>query len=81
MSNLAKYKKTLYDVLAIPEETDCSSLERGISQNWDSVGHIALISALEEAFDVMFEIEDLLSFKTFEQGIDILKKYGIMFED
>ena len=45
--------------------------------DWDSIGHMSLISALEEAFNIMFETEDILSLISYDQGIEILKKYGV----
>jgi acyl carrier protein len=39
------------------EVTD--SLSRDDLKSWDSLGHIRLISATEEAFDVTFTIEEI----------------------
>lgn len=44
---------------------------------WDSVGHMALMAALEEAFNIELETDDIIDFSSFEKGIEILKKYGI----
>ena len=44
---------------------------------WDSVGHMALLAALEEAFSIELETDDIIDFSSFEKGIEILKKYGI----
>lgn len=46
---------------------------------WDSVGHVNLMNGIEEAFDVSLEPDDILDFKSFEIGRDILKKYGVEF--
>ena len=45
---------------------------------WDSVAHLSLISELEDAFDVMFDSEDILHYESYENGKRILEKYGII---
>ena len=44
---------------------------------WDSVGHMSLITELEEAFDVFFETEDLLALNSYDAGKKVLIKYGV----
>ena len=46
---------------------------------WDSVSHLSLISRLEDAFDVMFDADDILHFGSYLNGIEILKRYGVEF--
>ena len=44
---------------------------------WDSVGHMGLIAALEEAFNIMMDTEDIIEFGSYTIGIEKLKKYGV----
>jgi acyl carrier protein len=44
---------------------------------WDSVGHMNLMAELEEAFEIMIDIDDMIDFSSYNKGKDILKKYGI----
>jgi acyl carrier protein len=44
---------------------------------WDSIGHMQLIAALEEAFGIMFQTEDIINFSSYKQGKEILAKYDI----
>lgn len=46
---------------------------------WDSVGHVNLMNSVEEEFAVSLEPDDILDFKSFAIGKDILGKYGISF--
>ena len=47
---------------------------------WDSVGHMGLIAAIEEAFGIMMEADDIIDFSSFEKGKEILStKYNIAF--
>ena len=42
---------------------------------------MGLISALEDAFDIMIETDDIIYFNSFENGKEILakKEYGVNF--
>ena len=38
-----------------------------------------LIAALEEAFDIMFDTDDIIDLNSFDKGKELLKKYDIVF--
>jgi acyl carrier protein len=44
-------------------------------QNWDSVAHMALIAAIEEAFDIMIDAEDVIDMSSFAKAKQIVAKY------
>ena len=46
---------------------------------WDSIGHMNLISGLEEALNISIDTDDVVDFSSFKKGIEILKKYKIKF--
>lgn len=46
---------------------------------WDSIGHMTMISFLEEAFDILMDTDDIIDFSSYEKGIEILKKYDVEF--
>ena len=61
------------------DETDWSSLTyRGIPE-WDSVAHMQVIAEIEDAFDIMLEIDDVTGMTSFEIAKDILTKYDLSF--
>lgn len=73
MTNFEKYRNVFVETLEItPEQT--AGLKYATIPSWDSVGHMTLISALEEAFDIMFDADDIIDLSSFEKGIDILKE-------
>jgi acyl carrier protein len=47
---------------------------------WDSVGHMVLMAALEEGFNIMIDMEDIIDFSGFDKGKELLKKYEVTFE-
>ena len=61
-------------------------LEYQAIAEWDSVGHMTLVSAIEEAFDIMMDTEDIIDFSSYEKGKEILSNnygedsyYGVAF--
>lgn len=76
MSNLEKYTKAFIDTFSITEEQTVG-LEYQAIPEWDSVGHMGLIAELEDAFDIMFDTDDIIDFSSFEKGKEILSKYGV----
>lgn len=78
MRNLEKYNKAFMDSLEIEEEEIGDSLLYQSVASWDSVGHMSLMTALEESFEIMFEIDDIVNFSSYNIGKDIISKYGII---
>lgn len=76
MSNLEKYQQTFTANLGI-EEDKLVGLQYQSIPAWDSVGHMTLIAALEEAFDIMMDTDDIIDFSSFEKGKEILGKYDV----
>jgi len=79
MSNLAKYKQVFISSLSINENDFKDSLKYNEIPEWDSIGHMTLISALEEAFKVTFETDDIVDYSSYKKGVEILNKYKIDF--
>ena len=76
MTNTEKYKKAFVDSLDVKVE-DVEKLEYQSVPEWDSVGHMGLISQLEEAFNIQIEMDDVVELGSYKIGIEILKKYNI----
>lgn len=79
MSNREKYNKAFMESLDV-EESQLNGLSYQDVPAWDSVGHMGLISELEDAFDIQFETDDIVDFNSYEKGIELLKKYDIVVE-
>ena len=80
MTNLEKYNKAFITALEVSEDELEGLTYQGVS-SWDSVGHMTLISELENAFDIMFDTEDVIDLSSYERGKEILSKeeYGVKF--
>ena len=44
---------------------------------WDSVHQLGLISQMEDAFDIMFDPEDIMEMTSYANGKALLKKYDV----
>lgn len=76
MSNYEKYVNAFKDCFGVSEE-DAVMLKYQDIPQWDSVGHMDLIATLEDSYDIMMEMDDVIDFSSFEKGKEILIKYGI----
>lgn len=79
MNNLEKYNAVFKEVLSLKENFEPDKVNQQEISDWDSVGHMELITALEDAFDIMFDIDDILEFTSYNQGVQLLQKYNIQF--
>ena len=80
MTNLEKYNNVFTESFEITED-QLAGLKYQDIEAWDSVGHMGLIAALEEAFDIMMDTDDIIDFSSYEKGKEILAKatYGVEF--
>ena len=79
MSNREKYDAAFIEVFEISKDQLNASLEYQSIAAWDSVGHMALVAALEDVFDIMLEMDDIIDFGSYETGIKTMEKYGVEF--
>lgn len=42
---------------------------------WNSIGHMTLVAALETHFDAMLEANDILAMSSFDKAVEIMAKY------
>ena len=79
MSTLKKYNKAFVESFSISDEKNLDNLKYNEIDEWDSIGHMTLIAALEESFKISFETDDIVDFSSYKKGIEILGKYKIEF--
>lgn len=81
MTNLEKYTAVFSDMFSVEPEALNEEFTFANVEAWDSMTHLSLITALEDTFDVMFDPEDILNYGGFMNGINILTKYGVDFQN
>ena len=77
MSNAEKYKKAFVEGLSINLKNLKDNLKYNDIPEWDSIGHMTLISNLEDVFSINIETDDIVDFSSYKKGIEILKKYKV----
>ena len=77
MSKLEKYRSAFKDSLSVKDEDVNEKLEYNSIPEWDSIGHMTLMSGLEEEFNITIETDDIVDFSSFKKGKEILEKYKI----
>ena len=76
MTNLEKYNEAFISSFNV-EEAALATLEYQGVKEWDSIGHMSLISELEDTFDIEMETDDIVDFSSYEKGKEIMMKYGV----
>lgn len=79
MTNKEKYINAFVETFEIPVK-EVEKLNYQDISAWDSVGHMGLIAALEETFDIMMDTDDIIDFSSYKKGMEILsEKYNVEF--
>tara|TARA_X000000950_G_scaffold277437_1_gene366859 strand:- start:21408 stop:21647 length:240 start_codon:yes stop_codon:yes gene_type:complete len=79
MTNIEKYNEAFTTSFGISDEKLNESLVYESIPEWDSVGHMGMIAALEDAFEIEMETDDIIDFSSYEIGKKLLNKYKITF--
>ena len=77
MENKNKYKEVFIKSLSIKENDFSEELKYNEIPEWDSIGHMTLMSGLEDGFNISIETDDIVDFSSYKKGVEILKKYKI----
>jgi acyl carrier protein len=77
MTNREKYDNVFIESFNVEKSVLNEKFVYQCVPAWDSVGHMGMISELEDSFDIMIEMDDIIDFGSYTIGIDILKKYDV----
>lgn len=77
MEQLKKYNAAFIEIVGVSEDQLPGLVYQAVA-GWDSVGHMQLMTELEDVFGIALEMEDILDFSGYEKGMDILRKYGVV---
>ena len=77
MKNKNKYIEIFIKSLSIDKKKFTEKLKYNDIPEWDSIGHMTLMSTLEDGFNISIDTDDIIDFSSFKKGIQILKKYKI----
>ena len=77
MENLEKYNNAFVQVFGAKAEELNDDYGKETVGEWDSVHQLSLIAELEEAFDIMFDPEDIMEMTSYANGKALLMKYEV----
>ena len=78
MDNINKYDSVFIEVFSVSKDQLNGDLKYNSIQEWDSVGHMGMIAGLEDTFDIVMDMDDIIDFSSYEVGKNILKKYDVI---
>ena len=79
MKNKQKYDQAFIESFSIDESKLDDNLGYNTIPEWDSIGHMGLIAELEEVFDIVMEMDDIIDFSSYKKGFELIEKYGVEF--
>ena len=77
MESLEKYNDAFVQVFGVRVEELNDDFSKDTVGEWDSVHQLSLIAEFEEAFDIMFDPEDIMEMTSYAKGKELLAKYEV----
>ena len=62
------------ELFSTPKDIDTDLLIYNEYDGWDSLGHMTLVGELENKFDCMLEMDDILDMSSFKKIVEIMQK-------
>lgn len=78
MTDKEKYEQIFMECFSVEKAVLNEEFVYQCVPEWDSVGHMGMIAAIEDTFDIMMEMDDIIDFGSFTIGMEILAKYEIV---
>ena len=79
MNNKQKFDQAFIESFSISESALDDNLIYNSIPEWDSVGHMGMIAELEDVFEIMMEMDDIIDFSSYKKGFELIAKYGVEF--
>lgn len=75
---MAEIKELLREVfveaLDLDADADVENLKYRDIEAWDSVGHMSLVAAIEDEFDIQFETDQVIDMSSFKVAVDMVQE-------
>jgi acyl carrier protein len=78
-SSEVKLKQVFADVFGVNSNSIDENSSVDTIQKWDSFNHMKLVLALEEQFDVRFQIEQTIEMLSYPLVKTVLSEHGVVF--
>jgi acyl carrier protein len=78
MTETERLERVIRDGLALASATDVRSIAWGQTAEWDSVAHMQLVAALEAAFGIMIDTDDVIAMSNYDEICRIVgQRHGV----
>ena len=67
MSTVEKYSEIFKTALNISDNKLNENIKYNEIEEWDSIGHMTLVAALEEEYKITLETDDIIDFSSFKK--------------
>ena len=71
----------LLEFFELPADTRPENIRQQLLPAWDSLATVQLITDLERAFSVSFDIEEIVRLRSYQEIRDALSRQGVRFEN
>lgn len=77
MNTLETYNAIFIETFQVEESDLNADFNADTIEKWDSVCQLSLVTNMEDTFDIMMDPEDIIGFKSYEEGKLIMAKYDV----
>lgn len=67
-----KLREVFVEALDLDGDVDVENLKYRDIEAWDSVGHMALVAAIEDEFEVEFDTDQVIDMSSFKVAVDMI---------
>ena len=75
MSDNDRVIQAFSSVLGLPAERITDDLRYATIPEWDSIAHMSVIAALEDAYGIMIDMDDVIDMSSVGKAREIVAKY------
>jgi len=72
-----RLRRVFVDTLELTPSVDVEELKYRDIDAWDSLGHMSLVAAIEDEFDVQLDTEQVIDMSSFKVAVDMLRGMGV----
>lgn len=77
MSVSDRLRTVFVDTLGLGPDVDVENLKYRDIEQWDSLGHMTLVAAIEDEFGVQLDTEQVIDMSSFKVALDMLRGMGV----
>ena len=77
MALTERLRNVFVETLQLGDSVDVENLKYRDIEQWDSLGHMTLVGAIEDEFDVQLDTEQVIDMSSFKVAVDMLRGMGV----